>query len=240
MTISHTSKLSMLATFVGGLLLASNVSAAINTNSPSLTLEEHIYFQTPSGEPTLVQRGSYDVQTAVFEHPGDSDRKLEEAWIRLTPEGGKNTDVILIQAKVASHEDHVTQSEAYLLPTPDNSNGMQSLMLWTPEGRAFEAVGSKTGIFTRGIGSWVKKAGGKIKGAARKTYRVGKGTYGKAKRYGKKVYSGAKRVAGKAMSLYNFVSNLDGPANMICKKAPSQMRGACTAAVKRALSKVTL
>ncbi len=239
MNNQHTSKLSMLATFVGGLLLATNVSAAID-NSPSLKLDENIYFQTPNGEPTLVQSGSYDVQTAVFKHPGNPDQTLEEAWIRLTPEGGSGVDTILIQAKVASHEDHVTQSEAYILPTPDNSQGMQSLMLWTPDGRAYEAVGSKTGIFTRGIGSWVKKAGGAIKGAAKKTYRVGKGTYGKAKRVGKRVYKGTRRVAGKAMKLYNFVSNLDGPANMICKKAPSQMRGACTTAVKRALSKVTL
>ena len=240
MMTQHTSKLSMLATFVGGLLLTTNVSASINTNSPSLQLEENIYFQTPSGEPTLVQSGNYDVQTAVFNHPGDPEQQLEEAWIRLRPEGGSNTDVILIQAKVASHEDHVTQSEAYLMPTPDNSQGMQSLMLWTPDGRAYEAVGSKTGIFTRGIGSWMKKAGGKIKGAARKTYRVGKGAYGKAKRAGKKVYSGGRRLANKALKLYNFVSNLDGPANMICKKAPSEVRGACTTAVKRALSKVTL
>ena len=139
----HTSKVSMFATFVAGLMLASTVSAGVNPNSPTLKLDEKLYFQTPSGEPTLVQPGNYDVQTAVFEHPGNPDQQTEEAWLRLTPAGRNNVDTILIQAKVASHEDHVPQSEAYILPTPDNSQGMQSMMLWTPDGRAYEAMGSK-------------------------------------------------------------------------------------------------
>ncbi len=236
----HTSKVSMFASFVASLMLASTVSAGINPNTPTLKLDEQLYFQSPNGEPTLVQPGSYDVQTAVFEHPGNPDQQTTEAWLRLTPDGGTNVDTILIQAKVASHDDYVLQSEAYLLPTPDNSQGMQSMMLWTPDGRAYEAMGSKTGIFTRGIGSWAKKWGGKVKGAAQKSYRVGKGAYKKARSTGKKVYSGAKKVAGKALTVYNFVSDIGSHADRICKKAPSEVRGACKSAVTKALAKVTL
>ena len=236
----HTSKISMFATFVAGLMLASTVSAGVNANNPTLKLDEKLYFQNPNGEPTLVQPGNYDVQTAIFEHPGKPNQQVDEAWLRLTPAGANNMETILIQAKVASHEDHVSQSEAYILPTPDNSQGMQSMMLWTPDGRAYEAMGSKTGIFTRGIGSWAKKWGGKVKGAAQKSYRVGKGAYKKARSAGKRVYQAHKRVAGAALKIYNFASDIGSHADRICKKAPSKVRGVCKSAVTKALAKVTL
>ncbi len=157
-----------------GFMTAGIATADINIPA-GIGLEKNMYFQTPGGDPVQVKAGMYEVA------PSDE-------WLTLTPVGGERYDSVLIDAKEASHDEKgLETARAFLLPASESKPDLQNLLLYLPAGTAYEAIGSQSGVFSRGLGSWAKKIGGAAKGVVKGAGRAAKGVVKGAGRAGKRV-----------------------------------------------------
>ncbi|MGB0910500.1 MAG: hypothetical protein ACPGYT_09070 [Nitrospirales bacterium] len=117
--------------FMGGLANAEvSLPSAIN-------LHQALHFQSPKGDPIEVKPGMYDVQA-------------QNDQLQLHPTKSDHASPIVIQSHEATHEEPVDGEYAYLMPSPEGHADSQHVLLFQPGGSAYEAVGSKSGVFTRG------------------------------------------------------------------------------------------
>ena len=157
--------------------------ASADEHDPSqVELEKSLYFITPGGDPVRVHSGKYKIET-------------KETWLQLTPTEGERFDAFLLEASEATHEEDFLTPSAFLTTSFEKHPDIHHLVLYMPEGKAYEAMGSESGVWPRwGLSSIT----GAIKGAAKKVgsgIKKGAKAVGKAgKRVGRTVASGAKRV----------------------------------------------
>ena len=157
-----------------GIFSAGLASADINIPA-GVGLSEPIYFMTPGGEPIQVPAGLYHVDTA-------------EHWLALSPIGGTRVDAIVIEATNAPHDEALSTERAFFMATSKKHPELKSLLLYRPDGTAFEAVGSQTGVWSRGLKSMFKNVRNKIRPAAKVTRNVSKDLFRHAQRTGKQVF----------------------------------------------------
>ena len=116
---------------VGFFLVAPTASLATTT----VTLDQPVHFTTAEGSDVVLDAGDYDVVAA-------------DEWLRVTPSEGQAVDALLLEAQVASHE------EALKAPLGVSAQGespdTHHLALLLPDGKRLEAVGSYSGIRSRG------------------------------------------------------------------------------------------
>ena len=187
MTYTSPQRLITLLSFSLCILTGSVSTATANAPHPSsVELDESLYFITASGDPLQMAPGHYNVED-------------KEDWLQLTPLDGERFDAVLIEAKQVVHEEDFSEPHAFLASSSEDHPDIQHLVLYVAGGTAYEAMGSKSGVWPRGWWSSVKKTAKKVgRGAKRVGKKVGSGVKRGAKavgRAGKKVGRGVKRGA---------------------------------------------
>ena len=95
-----------------------------------------MHFTTAEGSDVVLDAGDYEVDAA-------------DEWLRVTPSEGQAVDALLLEAQVAKHE------EALKAPLGVSAQGespdTHHLALLLPDGKRLEAVGSYSGIRSRGL-----------------------------------------------------------------------------------------
>lgn len=121
--------------FSVGIAIAAVVTAATVASAPTITLEKAVHFTSPSGEDVVIGPGTYEVE-AVKE------------GLRLTPKDGKAEDAKVIQANPTPHPEtiHATKAVAESL-----GEDALRVALRRADGTGFEAVGSFSGVRSRGV-----------------------------------------------------------------------------------------
>ena len=101
-----------------------------------MTLDQPVHFTTAEGSDVVLDAGDYEVAAA-------------DEWLRVTPSEGQPVDALLLDAQVAKHE------EALKAPLGISAQGespdTHHLALLLPDGMRLEAVGSYSGIRSRGL-----------------------------------------------------------------------------------------
>ena len=117
---------------VGFFLVVPTASLATTT----VTLDQSVHFTTVEGSDVVLDAGDYDVVAA-------------DEWLRVTPSEGQAADALLLEAQVAKHD------EALKAPLGISAQGespdTHHLALLLPDGKRLEAVGSYSGIRSRGL-----------------------------------------------------------------------------------------
>jgi hypothetical protein len=100
-----------------------------------IELDREVHFLTPKGEDVLVSPGAYTVETA-------------DGGLQLIPSGEEPAEVLIIAAKSTRHEKSVDSPEPMSMSGEEDQHVVMLLM---PEGKALQAVGSYSGVHTRGF-----------------------------------------------------------------------------------------
>ena len=117
---------------VGFFLLAPTASLAKTT----VTLDQPVHFTTAEGSDVVLDAGDYEVAAA-------------DEWLRVTPSEGQAVDALLLEAQVASHEEALKSPLG--ISAQGESPDTHHLALLLPDGKRLEAVGSYSGIRSRGL-----------------------------------------------------------------------------------------
>jgi hypothetical protein len=111
------------------------MDAALPLPQAAITFDLPIHVLSMTGEDTLVKAGVYEVEPIL------------DLQLSLAREG---QSAILLPATVGTHRESLKQSVALLMS--GESNDVRHLVFLTPDGKRFDAVGSTSGITSRGIG----------------------------------------------------------------------------------------
>ncbi len=123
-----------LGVLAGSTALAAEATPPAMSPSPaSLAVDRALHFLAPDGTDVLVERGDYMLVP-------DSGGGL-----RLSAPSGKS---IRVPAMTASHIEHLTESRVLIVPAGDDE---RHLVLLLPDGQRLEAIGSLSGIRSRGL-----------------------------------------------------------------------------------------
>jgi hypothetical protein len=114
----------------------------------AITFDQPLHFISTKGEDTLLNAGIYEIEPVL------------DLQLSLTREG---QEAVLLPAMIDSHGETMTQPAGLLVP--GESNGTQHLLFLTPDGKRFEAIGSTSGIKSRGTGMMVALPTSKIRDA---------------------------------------------------------------------------
>ena len=125
---------SIVLTFVCSVWFVGLGVAYSATVPPIIVLEKSVHFISPHGDDVVVGHGTYAVEVA-------------EGGLRLIPQEEKYAEAILIAAQAATHEQILLGPDAELLI---DQEGDSAVTLRLPEGEGWEAIGSTTGVRTRG------------------------------------------------------------------------------------------
>ena len=118
--------------FVGAAQAFAETTLATTVELPSL-----LHFLTPGGDDIEVPPGEYQVEAA-------------ESWLKLVPEGLERTEAVLVDATQGTHEETLTESGVRLEGEPENPDVFHLAMLLS-DGTGLEAIGTKSGIRSRGL-----------------------------------------------------------------------------------------
>jgi hypothetical protein len=102
----------------------------------TVTIDQTVYFNTPDGGDAIVTPGIYRILLD------------EQSGLRFVPIR-RNKETLLVQAVKTSHRDTVPSPVAVYLPDETN---IPHIVLLLPGGKGLEAVGSFSGVRTRGTG----------------------------------------------------------------------------------------
>jgi len=102
--------------------------------SPTITLDRPLHFTGTDGQDLVVGPGGYRVEA-------------QETDLRLTPVEGKES--LLIESAAAQHQESVTAPVAMVVAEEGNDDQVH-LVLLLPEAKRLEAVGSLSGMASRG------------------------------------------------------------------------------------------
>jgi hypothetical protein len=95
--------------------------------------DREVHFLTPNGQDVVLPPGSYTV-------------KAFGEGLRFASVDREGTDSITVQGKSTTHEASVTKPEPVIIKGDDDQ---QFVILLMPAGKAIEAVGSNSGVFSR-------------------------------------------------------------------------------------------
>ena len=101
----------------------------------TITLDQAVHFLNAEGSDVVLDTGTYTVGGA-------------DAWLRVTPSEGQAVDALLLEAQTATHEESLTEPLAVSAQgeTPD----VHHLALLLPGGKRLEAIGTYSGLRSRG------------------------------------------------------------------------------------------
>ena len=122
-------------------LLVGGTSQSFATNTPTIELEKTVHFLTPGGEDVVVDPGTYEVEAA-------------DEWLRLIPQRGHRIDAILMNAQVGKHEEVIKSPHA---KSEQRGEDQHLVALMLPNGTTLEAVGSYSGVSSRGLSSRLRR-----------------------------------------------------------------------------------
>ena len=100
-----------------------------------VTLEQPVHFTTAEGSDVVLEAGDYGVEPT-------------EEWIRIIPSGGNPVDTLLLEAQAGTHEESLKAPLA--LSATGEQPDTHHLALLLPDGKRLEAIGSYSGIRSRG------------------------------------------------------------------------------------------
>jgi hypothetical protein len=183
------------------------------TDPMNIYLEKPVHFLTPDGEGLEVQPGTYSVKSA------GQDIRL------VTPE---KKEGLLLEAHPDKVKSDLDTSVALSLPgEAEEEADLHYIVLMTPNGESFQALGTYSGIHQRGIfQKFAKKHSGTLKrakrnvnrfgqGARRTTQKIGKGIA----RTGKHAGSFAKKTALEAKKAAEWTARQAAQGTLIAAKA---------------------
>jgi hypothetical protein len=114
-----------------------STQGAMSEEPTTIRIERPVYFLAPDGSSALVESGRYDVEHA-------------QEWIRLIPDERRNA--WLIEATSTTHEEVLTSPLALSLPGEEGESvDIHHVVLLLPGGNSLDAVGTYSGIRTRGL-----------------------------------------------------------------------------------------
>jgi len=120
---------------IGTCLIASLIAGALATDTPTaaLSIEHLVHFQSAEGADLAIGSGRYSVEAAMPE------------GMRLSAASGKP---VIVPATMETHEQKLAQPQALMLAVGTDE---QHLILLLPGGMRLEAIGSLSGIRSRGL-----------------------------------------------------------------------------------------
>jgi hypothetical protein len=101
----------------------------------TVTLDQPVHFTNAEGSDVVLNAGEYAVEPAA-------------EWLRVTPAEGQAVDALLLEATTGNHEESLTAPLA--LSAEGEQPDTHHLALLLPGGKRLEAVGSYSGIRSRG------------------------------------------------------------------------------------------
>lgn len=122
--------------FVTGMILslfALGIPAAFADTT--VTLDQPVHFTNAEGSDVILDTGSYAV-------------KATEEWLKITPSEGQTMDALLLEAQAGVHEETLTAPRA--LSAEGEQPDTHHVVLLLPDGKRLEAIGSYSGIRSRG------------------------------------------------------------------------------------------
>lgn len=116
-----------------GLLLLSGAGLAAEAPMATLLIDHAVHFQSAEGTDLALDSGSYSVAPAAG------------GGLRLSSANGNS---FTIPATAATHDEKLAEPRAVIVPAGTDE---QHLVLLLPDGKRFEAIGSLSGIRSRGL-----------------------------------------------------------------------------------------
>lgn len=101
----------------------------------TVTLDQQVHFTTAEGSDIVLDAGSYAVEAA-------------DEWLLVTPSEGQAVDALLLEAQSATHEESLT--EPLTLSADGEQPDTHHLVLLLPGGKRLEAIGTYSGLRSRG------------------------------------------------------------------------------------------
>jgi hypothetical protein len=119
-----------IALFIG---IAGSHTWAFANSSTSITLTNPVYFVTPDGSDVVVQPGTYTIEAA-------------EGWLLVIP--GERRDALLLEATRTQHNEDLKAAKAV---SQSGEADEHRIVLLLPGGKGLEAIGSVSGVRSRGV-----------------------------------------------------------------------------------------
>jgi len=101
----------------------------------TIILEQPVHFTNAEGSDVVLDAKTYTVGAA-------------DEWLRVTPSEGQAVDALLLEAQTATHEESLTEPLA--LSADGEQPDTHHLVLLLPGGKRLEAIGSYSGLRSRG------------------------------------------------------------------------------------------
>ena len=108
----------------------------------TVTLDQPVHFTTAEGSDVVLDAGDYEVEAT-------------DVWLRVTPSEGQAVDAVLLEAQAGSHEESLTDPLA--LSADGETADAHHLVVLLPSGKRVEAIGSYSGIRSRGFSLFTLK-----------------------------------------------------------------------------------
>jgi len=133
--------------------------ALMPDETSTITLDQTVHFIGPDGSDVVAKQGDYSVEKA-------------QKWLRLIPGTGRR-DALLIEAQSETHEVKVEIPIVISTPgtEPDESN-IYVVQLLNPDGTSLVAIGTYSGIQSRGLRDRARQAAARARAAAEAARRA--------------------------------------------------------------------
>ncbi len=103
----------------------------------TITLERPVHFLTPDGSDVVVGPGTYEVEAT-------------QEWIRLIPDERRNA--VLLEALPTTHEEVISSPIVLSLPGEEGEQAdVHHLLVLLPDGSGLDAIGTYSGIRSKGL-----------------------------------------------------------------------------------------
>jgi hypothetical protein len=136
--LGHLSKI-LLGALLACALLSPGLTAqaAISDKPTTITLGKPVHFVAPDGSAVVTESRKYTVEQA-------------EQWLRLIPDERRNA--LLIEASAVPHEEIINSPMAISLPGEEGEDAdIHHVVFLLPDGQSLDAVGTYSGIRSRGL-----------------------------------------------------------------------------------------
>ena len=104
----------------------------------TVTLERPVHFTNAEGSDVVLNAGEYAIEPT-------------EEWLRVTPVEGQARDSLLLEATTGDHEESLTAPLALSAKSEQPDTHHVALLL--PDGKRLEAIGSYSGVRSKGTPS---------------------------------------------------------------------------------------
>jgi len=131
----QTIKPDILSFMMGTLLFFLSLGTPATYADTTITLEQPVHFTTAEGSDVILNAGTYTLEPA-------------QEWIRVTPSDGQSVDALLLEALTGNHEESLTAPLA--LSAKGEEADTHHLVVLLPGGKRLEAIGSYSGLRSRG------------------------------------------------------------------------------------------